>query len=663
MLQNLRDKTSGWIATVVLGLLIIPFAFVGVNEYMTGGNDTAVAKVQAPPTWWASAPSWWPLSLLWQDETIGPEEFRAEFERARQQQRQALGDNFDPREFESADNKRRVLEQLIDQKVMLLAARRAGVTVGDAAVQKSIAEEPAFQVDGKFDPARYTTLLASQVPAMSPLQFQEKERERLRMAVLPLGIGESDFATGKEMDRLIRLLGETRDVTLAALPPPEADTAEVGEAEIKAWYEAHPADYLQPETVALEYVDVDGAQLQAGAAVDEAALRKRYEQEKARFMSPEQRLVSHILVSLPAGADAAAQKAAEDKARSLAAQARQPEGGSVEERFAALAKANSDDTGSKDAGGDLGWIERNGAMVKPFEDAVFASQAGTVSDPVKSEFGWHVILVREVKPSQGKGFEEVRADLAREAVDAERDRAYNELAGKLTDETLKNPTALAPAAAAVGLAVQTAGPFSRAGAPGILANPAVLRAAFSEQLIEDGTVSDPIEISPSHSVVIRVTGHTPEQARPLAQVRDAVIAAVRADRQSKAAEKAADALLARLRKGESLKDVAVAEKLQFNEVPGLPRGMPVPSREANEEIFAAQRPADGKPSVGKLKLGNGYAVFAVTKVTDGDLAKVTPEQREQLKQQLLQVRSAGSAQSFVEATRRQYKVTVHEDRL
>lgn len=648
MLQTLREKTSGWIATVVLGLLIIPFAFVGVNEYMTGGNDNAVARVQAPPSWWQSAPSWWPLSLLWQHEEVTPEEFRNAFERERAQQREAMGEAFDPREFESADNKRRVLEQLIDQKALQLAARRAGVRVGDAAVKASIASVPAFQgTDGKFDPSRYAAILASQSPPLSPQAFQEQERERLQLALLPLGIAESDFVAPKQLERLLKLLGETRDVTLAALPPVPADTAPVGDDEIKRWYESHRTDYLQPEMVTVEYVEVNGAQLPAAAPeADEATLRARYEREKNRFVSPEQRLVSHILVADKAKADALAKQAREGA------------------DFAALAKANSEDTGSKDGGGDLGWIEKNGAMVKPFEDAVFAAQAGSISGPVQSEFGWHVIQVREIKGGQGKSFEEVRADLAREEAEGARDRAYNELAGRLTDETLKNPTALAPAAAAVGLPVQKAGPFARNAAPGIFANPSVLRTVFSEQLIEDGTVSDPIEIAPSHSVVVRVVAHTPEQARPLAQVRDQVIAAIRADRQGKAAEKAADVMLARLAKGESLKDIATAEKLQHNQVPGLPRGVPVPSPQANEAIFAAQRPAPGKPSAGKVKLGpDAYAVFTVDKVTEGDLSKVTPEQRDGLRRQLLQVQADGAARSFIESTRKQFKIVVHEDRM
>ena len=662
MLQTLRDKTSGWIATVVLGLLIIPFAFVGVNEYMTGGTDDAVAKVEAPPTWWKSAPNWWPVSLLWQHEEVTLEEFRNRFEQARQQQRQAMGENFDPREFETAENKLLVLDQLIDQKVMQLNAKRSGIAVSTAAVRESIANEPAFQVDGKFDATRYATLLSSQVPALTPVLFEQQERDRLQMALVPSGIGESEFVTAKEMDRLIKLLGETRDVTIAALKAPEtsADAAAVTDAEIKAWYDAHPADYKQGESVTLEYVEVDGSAMPntPAAPVDEAALRARYEQEKSRFMSAEQRLASHILINVPAGADAATQKAAEQKVAALAAQAKQPGAD-----FAALAKANSQDPGSKDSGGDLGWVER-GVMVKPFDDALFAMKAGEISGPVKTDFGYHVLQLREIKPGQGKSFEEVRDVLAREQAEADGERVYNDLAGRMVNEVLKNPTALGPAARSVGLPVQRIGPFSRATASGIAANPAVLRAAFSDSLVQDGTVSDPIEISPKHSVFIRVLQHTPEQAQPLAQVRDAVIAAVRADRTAKAAEKAADAILTRIAKGETLQAIAAADKLQTGDLPGIPRGAPMPSPEINAAIFATQKPAAGKVSAGKAKMGDGtYAVFVVNKVNEGDLTKITPEQRTQLQQQVVQMDGASDVAAYVAALRKQFKITRKEDRL
>lgn len=659
MLQKLRDKTSGWIATLILGLLIIPFAFVGVNEYMTGGTANDVATVEAPPAWWKSAPNWWPISKLWQRQEVTVDEFRTAFEMARQQQRQAMGENFDAREFETKENKLKVLEQLINQRVLALASERAGVVIGDAAISQAIANEPAFQVDGKFNAERYQLVLASQVPSISPLKFQEQERERLKMMVLPEGIGASDFVTQGELDRLFKLLAQTRDVTVALLPPPPADeTAAVSDDEIKKWYDGHAADYRQPETVSLEYVEINGAALPGAATADDATLRKRYEAEKNRFVTPEQRVVSHILIAAPADADAATLKKAEDKAAALAAQAKQGAD------FATLARANSEDPGSKDTGGLLPAFAKDGSMVKPFEDAAFAMQAGEIRGPVKTDFGYHVLKLDQVTPGQGKSFEEVRDELAREQASADGERIYNETAGKLVNEVLKNPTALEPAAKAVGLPVQTLGPFSRANPSGIAANQAVLRSAFSDALVQDGTVSDPIEIAPGHSVVIRVTGHTPEQPQPLAKVRDAVIAAVRNDRQEKAAAAAADAIIARIGKGETLQAIATEQKLQYNDMPGMPRGMPVPSAEGNEAIFAVSRPAEGKASGGKIALGAGaYAVFAVTKVTEGDASKIPAEQREGMKQQLIQLGGNVATQAVVDAMRKQFKVTVMEDRL
>jgi peptidyl-prolyl cis-trans isomerase D len=657
MLQKLRDKTTGWIATLILGLLIIPFAFVGVNEYMGGGAANDVATVEAPPSWWQSAPGWWPLSMLWQRKEITLDEFRTEFERARQQQRQQLADNFDPREFESKENKLKVLQQLIDREVLSLASERAGIAISDAAVAKAIAAEPAFQVDGQFNRERYQLLLSSQVPALSPLKFEEQQREQLKMMVIPQGISDSDFVTASELDRLLKLLGETRDITMAVLPPPEADTAPVSDAEIKAWYDSHGNDFRQPESVALEYVEINGANLPV-AAPDEAALRKRYEDEKARFVAPEERLAAHILIAAPADADAATLKAAEQKAAALAQQARNGAD------FAALARANSEDPGSKDAGGELPWVARDGSMVKPFEDALFSMKPGEISAPVKTDYGYHVLKLNEVRGGGGRSFEEVRDELAREQAASESERAYSELAGQLVTETLKNPTALAPAAQAVGLPVQQLGPFPRNAPTGIALNPAVLRAAFSDTLVQDGTVSDPIELAPNHSVVIRVTQHTPEQARPLDQVRDEVIAAVRADRQQKAAEAAADAIIAQVQKGGKLQDIAASEKLQSGELPGLQRGMPMPSPEANEAIFAAPPPAEGKPSVGKVELGNGtYAVFVVDKVNEADLSKLPAEQREALKQQLTQLGGISATQAYVDAMRKQFKVKIIEERL
>ncbi|HEY0335218.1 MAG TPA: peptidylprolyl isomerase [Stenotrophomonas sp.] len=656
MLQKLRDKTSGWIVTLIMGLLMIPFLFVIDSSYLGGVGANNVAKVQAPPRWWSSAPSWWPVSLLWNHREISTNEFRERFEQVRMQSRQQQGESFDAQRFESNENKLQALDQMINEQVVRLAAEESGVVVGDEAVRAYIAAIPGFQSNGKFDPALYREQLARGLPPRTPQQFEQLVRDSLQQSLVPTAIVNSAFASKSDFERAIQLLGETRDVELAVMAPMAPDTSAVSDAQIKQWYESHTADFRQPETVSIEYVELNAANLPPAQPADEATLRKRYEEDKARFVDPEQRLASHILIS--AGADAAAQKAAEAKANKLAADARAPGAD-----FAALAKANSEDPGSKDSGGDLGWVEK-GVMVKAFEDALFAGKPGEIIGPVKSEFGFHVIQVREIKGGQGKSFEQVRDQLAAEQLKADADKSFTDLSGKLVDLVMKNPTELAGAAKEAGLPVQTLGPFSRDQASGIAANAAVQRVVFSDGAIQDGTVSDPIEIAPNHSVMVRVTQHAEEQTLPLDKVRDRVIAAVQADRTNQAAAKQAELLVARLAKGETLAAIAQADQLQVNPLPGLQRGMPMPTAEASRAFFAVPAPAEGKASAGKVEIGPGhYAVFVVTKVTPGDVSKLPPGQGDTIRAQFAAMQGEAAQRAYIEAMRKHYKITIQESQL
>ena len=209
MLQTLRDKTSGWIAGVILGLLTIPFAFFGMEQYLFQRNDTFAAKIEAPPAWWPSSPAVWPLTMLWQRDEISADEFRSAFERARQDQRQQQGDRFDAREFETVANKRKVLETLVDQRLLQMTADRDGIAVGDAKVRETIQGVPAFQADGKFDPQRYQLALASQVPPRTPLQFEEDVRKGLQQGLIPNAVLQTAFATPAELQRVLKLLGSS----------------------------------------------------------------------------------------------------------------------------------------------------------------------------------------------------------------------------------------------------------------------------------------------------------------------------------------------------------------------------------------------------------------------------------------------------------------------
>ena len=308
MLQKLREKSSGWIATAIILLLCVPFAFFGMDQYLFQRNATFVARVEAPPSWWQSAPSWWPVSILWQTEEIEADEFRTVLEQQRQQRSQIEGDTFDTRAFEAMDSKRQILDGVVDRRIMGMLAEREGLVVGNTQLRETIESVPAFQVGDRFDPQSYQLALASQ--NQTPRQFEDVLRRDLQQSLVPLGISNSAFATRSEVDRLLKLTGESRDVAYLALPAPAPDTAPVSAAEIERWYQQHSERYRAPESVTLEVVDVDGTALPPPPAPSEQALRERYVQEQARFGTGEQRLAAHILVK---GSDEAAKKKAASK--------------------------------------------------------------------------------------------------------------------------------------------------------------------------------------------------------------------------------------------------------------------------------------------------------------------------------------------------------------
>ncbi|MGO1071461.1 SurA N-terminal domain-containing protein [Lysobacter sp. CA199] len=662
MLQTLRDKTSGWIATVILGLLIIPFAFVGIEQYLVQRVDNAVARIEIAPSWWRSAPSWWPASMLWKKESIERGEFDERFQRERDRRRAQEGEAFDAREFEKPESKREVLDSLIDERVRKLAAEVDGLTVSDALVVKTIQGVPDFQDgSGKFSQDRYILGLQMRQPPQTPVEFEQFVRDRLMESLLTGGVGQSNFLTQNEIDRLVKLMGEKRDVSLVMMPAPAPDTSEVAAADIQKWYDGHSKDFRAPESVNIEYVELNGAAMPPPAPPTEEALRQRYESEKSKFLAAEQRLISHIQINVPAGADAAAQKAAEDKAKQIATQAK-----ATGADFAAIARASSEDLGSKAAGGDLGWINK-GDIPGAFDEAAFKLQAGQISDPVKGDGGWHVIQVREIKSGQQQSFELVRDTLLREETQTGRERAFNDFSAKLVDMVYKNPTTLAEPAKAMGLPLLKLGPITRNAAAntGIGASPAVIRAAFSDARIQDNTVSDPIDIGQDHSVLIRVVSHTPERAQPLAQARDKVIAAVRADRSGKAAEKDADALIARVNAGEDFAAVAASRQLPAPEnIPAVARGMPLPTPEVSEAIFALKAPAAGKVAGGKSKLDDGRVVlFAVNKVVPGNKSEIPAAQMDMLRTQIAQMGGYEESRELTSALRKRVQIKVIEENL
>ncbi len=357
-----------------------------------------------------------------------------------------------------------------------------GITVTNGMVRQEIAGYKAFQIKGEFDPAAYKAMLGQQ--GMTPVGFEQKVRHDLSLQVLPNAVTGSALTTDADIDAYLRLNDQSRDIRYVSLPAPEIDPASISDKEISDYYKAHKDQYMTPETVTIRYVEVKASDMQTDVTPDEQALQARYEKEKSRFVAPEQRDVAHILVSVPANASPDQQKKALARARDIEKQLH--DGAD----FAQVARKDSDDLGSKRQGGDLGWIEP-GMTDKAFEEKAFELPKGKISDPVLSPEGYHIILVK-IKPGHTKTLDEVKDQLTRELLGSERERKYNDVAGKLVDLVYQDPNSLQPAAKDLGLEIKTAGPFPRNGGTGIASHPEVVQAAFSDQVLNKGVTSDPI---------------------------------------------------------------------------------------------------------------------------------------------------------------------------
>jgi len=637
MLQKLREKTSGWIAIVILGLLMIPFAFFGVENYFSAQTASYVAKVG--------------------DEEISQDEFQQRFQEYRMQMRRMLGDRFDSRQFEQPTIKRQFLDRLIEEKLLIQQAAKTGVVVTPTQLQKEILGMEAFQVAGQFDQERYVALLRNQ--SMSPASFEERLGKEMAVQAVTGEIQSSGIATGSYLDRYLALRDQKRSFQYLVLDPPTLDSvADVSVEDLQAYYDAHPDAFTREESVSLEYLQMRPADVEVPVTVSEETLRERYDEQSARFVDPEARLASHILVAVASDADADAVRAAQEKARKLADEARQ-EGTD----FAAIAQRDSDDFGSRATGGDIGWIEK-GVTDPALEDALFAMEPGAISDPVKGVDGWHVIQLREVRAGQSKPFEEVRAEMEKEYLDGERERMFNDLGGKLVDTIYRDPTTLNTASSELGLEVQTTGFFDRSGGDGIAAFPAVVDAAFSESVLTQGNVSDPITLPDGSLVAIRVNGHKAATVIPFEDVRDRVETLVREQRVAEQARAAADAALAEAQGGKPLSEMAEARELELQQGDEVTRGAVNLDRELINRVFELPHPVEGRTDVGMAELGgNRYALILLESVADGDPASIGADVRSALSEQLATALGGVEARAYVDALRASADIKVAEERL
>ena len=630
-----------WMQFILLLLILPSFVFFGVEGYSSFmSREPEIATVDGEPI------------------TLG------ELNRARaaqlEQYRNMLGGQFDPAMLDTPQFREQVLNGLIDQRVVMLAAQRGKYSVSDETLRRTIASIPAVQQDGQFSSDRYKQVLAAQ--GMTPAQFEAGLRRDLVLAQVLQPIGISARVPSEVANRIFSLLTEQRSVSRQIFSIDTYKTAQqVSDADIKAWYDANQARLQVPESVDIDYVLINEEAATKGVKFSDQDVESYYKQNQSKYGQAERRKVSHILIEVPAQADEATRSKALDKAKDLAAKAAaNPQG------FAELARKSSQDPGSAPQGGDLGWISKN-MLVPQVEDAVFKLEPGKVSGVVESPFGYHVLYITDVQPPSVKPLTEVRAEIEddiRKQLAASR---FADMAGKLTNMVYDQRDSLKPIADALGLTVLRGEGVTREGLlnadqkPGlnrspaheeILNNPKLRQIAFSSDVFKDKLNSGVIEISPDTIVALRVVATHPAQVPPLAQVSDRIRTLLVDERAAAAAARAGEERVKALTAaGASVTDGFESSELVSRQHPG----------KLSQLQLEAVMNADPKPLpkfIG-VKTADGYAVLQLTQVQAGPVAQ--PGQVEQLQAQISQAWGSTEEQAALQVLRQIYQAKILPD--
>ena len=595
MLQHIREGIGRWIAGIILALIAVTFVFFGIDFSLVGPSFAARVNGERIPLF--------------------------EFERALQAQQAEYADLYRMEFTEELQQELRasVLERLVRNEALLQRAAAAGYGVSDAQLTAAIRERAEFQVDGEFSIDLYRARLLSE--GMPPTAFETLLRDQLELIELQNGIANSAFYTPTEYRRYIELYNQRREVGYANFAADAfVEDVEVSEEAVLAHYEANAASFQTEESVDLEYIEVRGEELAADIEATEEALRAYYEDEQARFVTEERRRARHILFT---GDDA--ETRAQDVLGRLEAG----------EEFEALAMELSDDPGTSAQGGDLGWVGR-GLLVGPFEDALYEMEVGAVEGPVETTFGFHVIRLDEIDAGDVQPFEQVREELAEEWRLRESADSFYIRATELADRAFDAFDELATVATQMELPLESFSGFTRSGSVSPFANnAAVVQAAFSAEVLEQGENSGPIELADDHVLVLRVAAHHPPTEQPFEAVREEVEQAlVRAEAERLAAD-AAQAFVEASDEQEDLEALAVSLGGEWNPPAWIQRTDSTLPAQLVATAFRLGKPQADVPITEPVPLASGdFAVLLLANVESGDLEAVTEEERDAAARQL-----------------------------
>jgi peptidyl-prolyl cis-trans isomerase D len=626
MLQNIRDglHRHKWLGYVVLGALALVFAAWGaygiVNLNIGDANYAAEAGGQK----------------------ISIQEARNAWLRQESQLQQSFGGADIPAVMREGFQ-HQVLEGLIRNALMTERTHDMGYRVTDADLQQAIRDIPQFQIEGKYSPDAAKAALAQSGYSID--QFADQMRSDLRRQQLENGIRATNFLTPRELEQLRSLENEQREVRYAVLPVDKFPGPAIDDAAVQAYYKAHQAEFMTPESAHLQYAELRLDQLASQVTVTDADLHKAYDKNKNSYVVPERRHARHILIA--ATKDAVADKKLADDVYAQAKSGKD---------FAQLAKQYSKDPGSAQNGGDLGWVDRT-TLPPEFTDALYSMSAGDIHAPVKTQYGYHIIKLDELEAGKTKTFEEARSELESEVRKNMATDHFGDIQEQLQSRLEQPGADLDALAKEFKLQTGDVPQFLRGtgGAP-LGTAPQLEDLVFGDSQVATGRIGGPVLLGDDRLVLVKVLDRKKPEAKPLTEVRDTIIAALKKQNGSEAALKAAEGAKAKLEGGASFDDVAkelgvTAEPARF-----IGRSDPAVPAQVRTTVFDLPKPTGDKPIYRALKLDNGgAAIVDVTKVrvdsNDANKQLEAARTRQQIDRQ-----GAEDAAAYLEDVRRTAKV-------
>ncbi len=624
-MEKFRDMVHGWLGTVLLVLLLVPFVFFGIESYFSGGGHSlALATVNG--------------------QEITQPEFERTFTAERQQALSQAGADADPSQIDLQQLRHKVMDSLINREIERQAAEQMGLVFPEAQIWPLIAQVPAFQgEDGKFDPSRFQNFLRQRNLTEASLVRDLKVGGQLQQVEFAMSTA---FDTSDQVQRLLKLDGQVRDVGYTVVPATAlASKITIGDADVAAWYKAHAAQLMVPEQVAVDYLEFKQDDLLPQVTVSDEDIDKAYQEAVKAISAQEQRHAEHILIKVGAGVTAAAAQA---KIVEISRQIK-PDGSN----FADLAKKYSQDEGSAAAGGDLGFAAR-GQFVPAFEQVLFALKPGEISAPVQTNFGFHLIRLLEIRQPQIPD----RASLHDQLVQSVKQQKVQQLFADRVNgvnDAMYEATDLKEQAAKLHEPVQTSALFSAATGTGLAAQAKFRAMAFSDDVLRDGKNSAVVELAKGDVVWMHLHSHNPSRAESLAEARPAIVSVLLHEREMALAKNQLQQAQQSIAAGQDPQAVLHALGLQWTVARVSRSTTTFPDPQLLKTVFWMPRPTATTRSLQVLDLPQGVALLELTSVHEGaaDASRIPPAQAATM---LNQVRAGQYEADYVQAIKSHAKV-------